>query len=373
MVRPFGRVSVSSLGALAEAKRSELTLVLRVTVAAGLAFAADKLMGFSQGTWAVITAIIIMQASLGGSVKAAMDRMAGTLVGAIWGAAISLVVPHHGNIETGIAVIAAVAPTALCAALSPSFRVAPITALIVLVPSGGHALSPLAYAFDRVGEIVLGIIAGIGVALFVLPARAQNLMVVSAARVAELNADLLATLVAALVEGQGRPDVASIHARIRATLKQMDAAVDEAARERKTHLSDHADPEPVARTLYRVRHDLVIIGRASASALPPSVMPALEEALIRLRDAAIAMLRGIAAGLRAGTPPPDIRDFDASLAGYVTAMDELRAAGVTRSLESEEVGRIYALRFGFEQLGLDLKDLSERCRELVERGRPASL
>jgi uncharacterized membrane protein YccC len=373
MGRPFGRDSLSKAVAFGAAKRSELILVLRVTVAAGLAFAADRLVGLSQGTWAVITAVIVMQASLGGSVKAAMDRMAGTLVGAIWGAAISLVLPHHGNVETGLAVIAAVAPTALCAALSPSFRVAPITALIVLVPSGGTSLSPLAYALDRVGEILLGIIAGVSVALFVLPARAQNLMMVSAARIAELNGDLLAALMAGLSEGQGRPDVASIHARIRAGLKQMDAAVDEAARERKAHLSDHVDPEPLARTLYRVRHDLVIIGRASATALPPTVMPALEESLTHLRDAVIALLRETAAALRAGTPPPKTGDFNASLAAYVAAMDALRAGGVIRRLDSEEVGRIYALRFGFEQLGLDLADLSEGGRELVENGRPASL
>ncbi|MDQ0390216.1 FUSC family protein [Labrys monachus] len=373
MGRPFGRVTASSIAALLASKRSELILVLRVTVASALAFVADRLVGLSQGTWAVITAIIVMQASLGGSVKAAMDRMAGTLVGAIWGAAISLLVPHHGDLETGIAIVVAVAPTALFAALSPSFRVAPITALIVLVPSGGTALSPLAYAFDRVGEILLGIIAGVGVALFVLPARAQNLMLLSAARIAELNADLLAALITALMEGQGRPDVASIHARIRASLKQMDAAVDEAARERKTHLSDHVDPEPVARTLYRVRHDLVIIGRASATELPLAVKPALEDPLLGVRDAAIAMLRGTATALRAATPPPDLAAFDASLAIYVAAMDALRAGGVIRRMESEEVGRIYALRFGFEQLGLDLRDLSERGRELVEKGRPADL
>ena len=47
------------------------------------------------------------------------------------------------------------------------------------------------------------------------------------------------------------------------------------------------------------------------------------------------------------------------------AMDALRAQGATRDLSGEEVGRIYALRFGFEQLGDDLADLSARASELA--------
>ena len=60
--------------------------------------------------------------------------------------------------------------------------------------------------------------------------------------------------------------------------------------------------------------------------------------------------------------------FAASLTAYVKAMDALRAAGATRELPGEEVGRIYALRFGFEQLGDDLADLSARAGELVPGG-----
>ncbi|WP_448955008.1 hypothetical protein [Labrys neptuniae] len=46
-------------------------------------------------------------------------------------------------------------------------------------------------------------------------------------------------------------------------------------------------------------------------------------------------------------------------------MDKLRGAGVLRELLSEEVGRLYALRFGFEQLGQDIKDLVERSSDLA--------
>ena len=298
--------------------------------------------------------------------KAAADRMVGTLAGALWGGLVSIALSHQGEVQTGLAVLAAVAPTALLAALNSSFRVAPITALIVLLPTSGPALTPLAYALERIVEITLGIAIGVGVALFVLPARARGLLAGSAARIAELNAELVEALIAGLIGGEGRPGLASLHASIRATLRQMDGAVDEAARERRTHLSDHADPEPLARTLYRVRHDLVMIGRACAAPLPPAIDAALRETLLGLRDRVAQMLRGTAKALRAGDQAPSPDDFRTSLSAYVKAMDTLRAQGATRDLPGDEVGRIYALRFGFEQLGDDLADLSARANELVQ-------
>src|SRR5919109_1292642 len=65
----------------------ELRLAVRVTTAAVLAFALAKLLGFAHGYWAVITAIIVMQTSVGGSLKAAVDRLLGTMAGALYGAA----------------------------------------------------------------------------------------------------------------------------------------------------------------------------------------------------------------------------------------------------------------------------------------------
>ena len=158
-------------------------------------------------------------------------------------------------------------PTSLLAAVNASFRVAPITALIVLVPQKGQIGSPLDYALERVLEIAIGNVIGVAVAMFVFPARAHGLLTRAAATIADLNADLLTALIEGLTTLEGRPNVAAIHARIRASLKSMEGAADEATRERRGHVTDRADPEPLVRTLYRVRHDLVMVGRATAKPL----------------------------------------------------------------------------------------------------------
>jgi hypothetical protein len=180
----------------------------------------------------------------------------------------------------------------------------------------------------------------------------------------------MAALIGGLTTEAGRPAVAAIHARIRASLKAMEAAADEATRERKGHVTDRADPEPLVRTLYRVRHDLVMVGRATARPLPEPVADTLLPCLFALRDAAVALLRAIAIGLRTGGGVVPDEAFDAALKSYVGDMDRLRADGQTRSLAGEDVGRLYALRFAFEQLGLDLRDLSARVREHAGQDMP---
>ena len=66
----------------------------------------------------MLTAVIVIQASVGGSLKAGVDRLIGTLCGAAFGALVALLVPHTDPVPRGLALIAAVAPLALLAAFT---------------------------------------------------------------------------------------------------------------------------------------------------------------------------------------------------------------------------------------------------------------
>ncbi len=69
---------------------AELRLALRVTASGLIAFALAKVLGLAQGYWAVFTAIIVVQGSVGGSLKAGIDRLLGTLGGAAYGALVGM-------------------------------------------------------------------------------------------------------------------------------------------------------------------------------------------------------------------------------------------------------------------------------------------
>jgi uncharacterized membrane protein YccC len=58
-----------------------------MTVAGLLAYVLAEFFALPQGYWAVFSAIIVMQASVGGSIKATIDRVIGTIGGAVAGGA----------------------------------------------------------------------------------------------------------------------------------------------------------------------------------------------------------------------------------------------------------------------------------------------
>jgi uncharacterized membrane protein YccC len=338
---------------------AELRHALRVGVAVAAAYGVIKLLGLPQGWWAVITALLVVQTSIGGSFKAALDRLWGTIAGAIYGALVAIVIPHTTDWGLAAAIILAILPLAYLAAVNIAFRVAPVTALIVLLPIYGHAGNPLISAADRIIEIIIGNVVALAVTLVILPARAHGQLREAAARVARLNADLLDMLIAGLFDA-GRPGLQAMHASIRAALKRSETAAEEAARERQMRVSDERDPEPVIRTLYRVRHDLVMIGRATARPLPAKLRPALEASLESVRSDGGAMLRGISTGLESKSKTPALENFQASLKTFATALEE-DAAKIPR----DEAGRLFTLRFALEQLGEDLRDLAARTDELA--------
>lgn len=356
------------------ARPAELKLALRVTIAGTLAYAVTKIFDLPQGYWAVITAVVVMQASVGGSLKAAIERFSGTLAGAVYGGLVAAFVPHSSPLSLGAAIVTALFPLALLAAVKPAFRVAPITSLIMLLPPTGQAIGPLASAFDRVLEITLGNIVGVVVSLFILPARAHNLMTEAAAKVVSLNAALFSVFIEELTAGpKSRSALQKLHPQIRSALKKAEAAAEEAARERKSHLTEAPDPEPLIRTLYRVRHDLVMIGRAASSPLPAPVRERLNPSLTALHEAAHRLLRDLAQALQNRKTPPASDAFEEALSTFSNEAEALRSDSVIHELPGKAFGQIFALGFALEQFRQDLGDLLARTQELAGKttGEPA--
>jgi uncharacterized membrane protein YccC len=351
---------------------AELRLSLRMTMAGLVAYALAEAFSLAQGYWAVLTAVIVVQASLGGSLQAVIDRLVGTLGGAAFGAAIALLVPHAGTPMTAVALILALAPLALFAAIYPGFRMAPVTAVIVLLGSSSAQAGPLEAAEARVIEIGLGCIVGLGASLLVFPARAHGLLAQAAGRVLDLLADLLTAVVAAATGSGERSAIQPLSDRLRDTLTRLEAVGKEAERERRSRLSDEPDPEPLMRTLRRLRSDLVIIARAAAEPFPAPVRTPLAAPLARVAEGVGEFFRRIGAALIARSEPPALGDVLAALDNYAAALAELRRAGITRDLPGEEAGRIFAFGFALEQLRSDLVDLLNRAREFAGAAREPS-
>ncbi len=343
-----------------KARKVELGLGVRVTVAALGALAIAMALGLKLPLWAVLTSLIVTQMSVGRSLKASRDYLTGTVGGAIYGGAVAILVPHSGEGALLAVLVLAVAPLAFIAAINPSLNVATVTAIIVLLlPMMNHA-TPLESAIDRVLEVTVGAITGLAVSFFVLPSRAHSLIRTNAARMLDLIAAALAELLAGLTHRRDNGALHALQDGIGTAWAGLNATGAEAERERAAHLSSGPDTGPLLRTVLRLRHDLVMIGRATVMPLPADLQARLAAPLAGVSEAMAAYLRAAAEALRSGVGAPAMLPVRTALQLYAGEVAALRREGLTRGLPVDVAERFFALGFVLEQMRQNLRDL-ERC------------
>lgn len=343
--------------------RRELRLTVRVTIGAMLGFVAAQALHLPQPYWAVFAAVIVTETSVGGSVAAAVNWMLGTVGGAAYGAAVAAYLPMDSQATAMIELAVSLAPLVLLAALYPRFRVAPVTAIIVLATINSAVMSPLQSAVDRVVEIGLGSAIGLAVSLLVLPSRASTLVGETAGRALEQMARLLGTLTDAFGKPINLDITQPIHLEILSALGDLEVVVDEAERERATRLASAPDPAPLPRTLHRVRNDLVMIGRAVPEPLPDPLGARLQAVFAEASAQLITFFQNGAVALRKRRPAPPRDALEAAFDQFNIALLELREEQLIRTQSSEMAGRVFALSFAFQQLRANVKDLAGRISE----------
>ena len=346
------------------AHRAEITLSLRITVAGLITFALGELLGVKQVYWAVLTAVIVMQASVGGSLKATNERLVGTAAGALWGAALGAAIPHPGPLATAGLLVAALLPLAALIAWWPSYRVAPVTAIIVLLVPHGDA-GPVQAAIERLIEIALGCAVALAVALAITPSRAHRLLSAAAADALPLIREQLLLVLAGIAEPVHPAAVLALHDRIRSALERCVAAAGDAARERTSYLTDAPDPDPFVRSLRRISHDLIMLARAVPKPLPELLSGRLAGPAKRFGDAAGEFLTELADALKRDGPVPTLVPLQRALCDYDDAISELRRDRLIVPLAAEDAERVFGTAFALQQLVRNLGDLADRIGELA--------
>ncbi len=347
--------------------RSKLVHALRMTASSLAAFVLAEAFGLPQGFWAVITALIVTQSNVGGSLKAALDRFVGSLLGAVYGSAVAFLVPHNDTPAQAAALILSVAPLSFMAAFSAGFRIAPITAIIVLLSASGTTLGPLGFATDRILEVGLGCAVAILVSVLVVPARASRSVLDTAGEVAGLLADQLETLAAP----GDQAGMTALVVRTRQSLNRLEVLVGEAARERRSRLTDMPDPEPLLRTLMRLRHDVVMLRRAVGEAGDQALPAGPAESWVSAARTGATVLRHLSESLPAGSPPGPSGEMAGAMGDaigeYRGTIDAMRRAQQTRDLPTETLWRLFGTGFALEQFRRNLDDLVERTGEFAGR------
>jgi len=343
---------------------AQLRFCVRTTTAGLLAFALAQVLNFPlHGLWVILTAIVVMQMSAGGSFRATVEYMIGTLGGAAFAGIVGLLIPHETVIAQGALLALTVAPLAFVAAFNPNFRVAPFSAVLVLLISGQLGEGPIESAVIRFAEVTLGGLVAVIVSLLVFPERAHGLGAKAAARILDQMAQTLPKILSAFTHKMDPREAIRLQNEIGSAVGGFQAIMAEAKHEPFVSFTGEADPGPLSRTLLRLRHDLVIIGRAAGMPLPGIFVERLGPPLTRVGERMGDFLRSSAKALDTRGSPPALEAVETSLRAYSAEVTVTRDEGLTLKLSTEEAENLFALGFGLEQMHQNFVDLQRCVRE----------
>lgn len=340
---------------------SELRQTVRVTIAVAAAYTIYKMLDLQQGYWAVFTVLIVMQGSIGSTLGAAIDRMIGTIGGALFGGI--AVAMHTGTaLSLGIILTAVTALATLVAGIRPQLRIASVTAAILLLTAPPD-VQVTSFVTDRIIEITIGGVIAVLATVFIFPARSHTLVVARSALVLERIQKLLVSEAEAIERGEALVPSPE-HFALRQALSTVEQAMKDANRERASYLADHAIPSAIPRTLWRVRNDLVAVGATLNEPLSGKVAAELGPAAATLLRAEASLAGRCASALRAAKT---VERGDSHLArlAFANIFDELRQTGVMRALDIDAASRVFGLGFTMEKLHRDLSDLADRIDEIA--------
>lgn len=324
--------------ALNPRRAAEVRAALQMAVGAVAAFYLATALRLPHPYWSVISAIVVIQTSVGGGVvTVARDRAIGTIAGALVGGLFAFIRPEGvGSMVLSLA--ASTATLAFFAAGRPWLKIAPVTAAIVIAGGSGPE-GPASLALDRVMEILTGSAVGVVAILLLFPRHARQTFKLQAREAAGKAAALLALVM------RGEAADAGALARGHTDMKKRLDALSQAAAnviDLPGAQKETADRAALVRTFWRVRSDIVILGRGfQVSGAAQRLKPwagATARAVARLE----ALARG-EEGEALGEP-----DAALTLGAPETGGDLARGAAA----------------IGLAHMHRDLDDLGERFRDL---------
>jgi uncharacterized membrane protein YccC len=283
---------------------------LRMIVAACAAFALGHLIHLPGPYTAALTTIIVARLDTGGTLRASLQRMAATLLGA--GLACLAAMARLYAVPEGVLLLATLIPLALLATHHPSFRAGMVAAIIVLsVPS--RQGTAIAAALLRTSEVGLGVVIGTLVSIAVLPSRTGAVLRRDAAaalgKIGRLACDML---------------------RRRALPEKQRKALDYAIRRDLRSLMETAGRAPqgeaaLARLIANLNADIGFLRRELDQR---NLSPALAETLAAFAIQFDAVAEGTGRALRGAAGQPDAAALRAALAQAIAALQAEQADGL---------------------------------------------
>ncbi|MGQ3675231.1 FUSC family protein [Xanthobacter sp. TB0139] len=344
------------------ARPAHLKQGLRACIAALVAFGVGTALQLPNSYWAVLTAVLVVQSTVGASLSVAIERTLGTLVGGVVGVAASVLAGTSQPL-TFLALALGILITSTLAARSSAYKLAPVTVVIVLLAEASHA-SPWISALFRLMEIAIGGMAGVLCAVLILPARALIFLFPHCAEAVRNCARLMTLGRDGLLGHPYFPDtVDALNSRTRTVLRAADGRAKEAHTEQRW--SGQMDPAPVVRSCRRLWHSVIIMLRNAERPLPETLRTHIGPELDRAVQALCAYMEALSAHMEDGP-----MDMDAGMAARISVealearADSLNAAHALDAASGADLTALFATISACTHVRNNLEDLALRLTEL---------
>ncbi len=321
-----------------------------------------------QGYWAVFTALVVSQVTLGASWKPALYRTVGSTAGAL-AAILLMVMGGLGTARVGIELFLLAALFGFLTVKHPSFSAAGFTAAIVLV-LGRIEGSPIHIGWLRVLYTVLGSFVAFAVGALLWPVHARETLRKKIAEILDGSGALYRAVTAAALEGiDNEQQVRELDRRLHDLRRGITQQMDEARSELSFSRFDQGAYQQIVEQADQLRRRLTAMAEDSSlfvhMKLPTNFMPSLPALAQQTAESFTALAEVVRQPGHAASP----QSLDAALRDLDADLTKLREQRVTSPFSLDRMLPFWALLFNLREIAQDLKQLQSALPELVGAGR----
>ncbi len=317
-----------------------------------------------QGYWAVFAALVVTQANVGASWKAALYRTIGSTSGAL-AAALLLPLLGTGAVRAGIALFILASFFAYLTALHPSFSAAGFTAALILVFGGIE--EPWHVAWLRVLYTLMGAVVAFAVSALIWPVHAREALRNKMANILQGAGALYSAVTAAALQGvdneeQVRQLDRQLHDLRRGITQQMDEARSELTFSRFDQKAFQAFVDDAD----LVRRRLTAMAEDSSLYVHAQVQPELVRSLPKLVEYSTRAFSEIAEAVREQHKDlPIAADLEQAVGELDADLARLRKLRATAPFALDRMLPFWSLVFNLREVAQDLRQLAGSVAEVV--------
>jgi uncharacterized membrane protein YccC len=321
-----------------------------------------------QGYWAVFTALVVTQVTMGASWKPALYRTIGSTSGAL-AAMLIFIILGPGAVRVGIMLFVLATLFGFLTVLHPSFSAAGFTAAIVLV-LGRIEGTPFHIGGLRVLYTLLGSGVAFAVGALIWPVRAREGLRKKIANILDGAGTLYRAVTAAALQGiDNEREVRELNRQLHDLRRGIAQQLDEARSELAFSRFNEGAYQSFVDSADQLRRRLTAMAEDRSLYIHARVEPGLVPSLPVLVERTQQVFATLAQAVRGPGDSLDLSELDAAISALDSDLAKLRGQRATAPFALDRMLPFWALVFNLRELAQDLKELASTLPQFDEASR----